>query len=59
MYVPGINGEIIKGPHTWFLVLRKCPGTEDTFERIGVGMAETDGEGSLFHNAGSSTVTII
>jgi hypothetical protein len=55
-----INGRRdIRGPYTWFLVLCKCPGTKDTFERIGVGVTAIDGEGPLFHNAGPSTVTII
>ena len=59
----------ILGPVTWFLVLRKCLGKEDTYERIGVGVTEIsisdvemtriDDEGSLFHKAGLSTVTII
>jgi hypothetical protein len=47
------------GPNTWFLVLHRFPGTEDTFKRIGVGMTNIDGEGSLFHNADPSTITII
>ena len=67
--VYGDGTERILGPVTWFLVLRKCLGKEDTYERIGVGVTEIsisdvemtriDDEGSLFHKAGLSTVTII
>lgn len=48
-------------PEMWFLVLRKCSVTDDTFERIGVGVCRIEDGGGcpLFDDASDCKIKIV